>query len=75
MDRAGTIQRAAAKIAAKPPVALRMAKKLLYMGRQASLQELLDQSAAYQGECHNTEDHLEALAAMFEKRAPRFKGR
>jgi enoyl-CoA hydratase/carnithine racemase len=65
----------AAKIAAKPPVALRMAKKLLYMGRQASLQELLDQSAAYQGECHNTEDHLEALAAMFEKRAPRFKGR
>lgn len=65
----------AAKIAAKPPGALRMSKKLLYMGRKASLQELLDQSAAYQGICHNTEDHLEALAAMFEKRKPQFKGR
>ena len=52
-----------------------MAKKLLYMGQKASLQELLDQSAVYQGICHNTEDHLEALAAMFEKRKPEFKGR
>ncbi len=65
----------AARIAAKPPGALRMAKKLLYMGQKTALQELLDQSAVFQGICHNTEDHQEALAAMFEKRKPKFKGR
>jgi enoyl-CoA hydratase/carnithine racemase len=65
----------AVKIAGKPPGALRMAKKLLYMGQQVSLQELLDLSAAFQARCHHTEDHLEALTAMFEKRPPKYKGR
>ncbi len=65
----------AAKIAAKPPGALRMAKKLLRLGQQAPLAELLKQSAAYQGRCHHTEDHQEALAALFEKRKPVFKGK
>jgi enoyl-CoA hydratase/carnithine racemase len=64
----------AAKIAAKPPAALRMAKKLLHMGQDASLADLLDQSATFQGRCHHTEDHIEALAAMFEKREPKFEG-
>ena len=65
----------AKKIAAKPPEALRMAKRLLYMGQETTLRQLLEQSAAYQALCHHSEDHAEALAAMFEKRPPEFKGR
>jgi enoyl-CoA hydratase/carnithine racemase len=65
----------AKKIAAKPPEALRMAKRLLYMGQSLTLRQLLEQSAAYQALCHHTEDHMEALSAMFEKRNPSFKGR
>ena len=52
-----------------------MAKQLLYMGQDTTLRQLLEQSAAYQSLCHHTEDHMEALAAMFEKRKPEFKGR
>ncbi len=65
----------AGKIAAKPPEALRMAKRLLYAGQEATLRQLLEQSAAYQALCHHTEDHAEALSAMFEKRTPEFKGK
>ncbi len=65
----------AEKISKKPPEALRMAKRLLYMGQETSLQNLLDQSASYQALCHHSEDHIEALSAMFEKREPLFKGK
>lgn len=64
----------ARKIAAKPPEALRMSKRLLYAGQGATLRQLLDQSAAYQALCHFSEDHREALKAIFEKRQPEFKG-
>jgi len=69
-----TALKLAARIATKPPAALRMAKRLLQMGQQLSLPQLLEQSAAYQALCHHTRDHAEALAAMFEKRPPRFSG-
>ncbi|MBU2511077.1 crotonase/enoyl-CoA hydratase family protein [bacterium] len=65
----------ATKIASKPPAALRMAKRLLYMGQTLTLPQLLEQSASYQALCHHTEDHVEALNAMFEKREARFTGR
>ena len=65
----------AQKIASKPTEALRMAKRLLYMGQDLTLRHLLEQSAAYQSLCHHTEDHMEALSAMFEKRKPNFKGK
>jgi len=64
----------ARKIASKPPEALRMAKRLLYMGQYLTLPHLLEQSAALQALCHDTKDHMEALSAMFEKRIPQFKG-
>lgn len=63
------------RIAEKPPEALRMAKRLLYAGQDMTLRHLLEQSAAYQALCHHTEDHMEALNAMFEKRKPAFKGK
>jgi len=37
--------------------------------------DFLDHCAAFQGICHHTEDHLEAVASMLEKRAPSFSGR
>jgi len=64
----------AEKIAAQPAQALRMAKRLLYMGQSIPLRQLLEQSAAFQSLCHHTQDHMEALSAMFEKRKPEFKG-
>lgn len=72
MDRSMAL---AAKIASKPPEALRMAKRLLYMGQYATLPHLLEQSAAYQALCHHTDDHMEALEAFFQKRAPVYKGK
>jgi enoyl-CoA hydratase/carnithine racemase len=65
----------ATKIAGKPPAALRMSKRLLYAGQSLTLPHLLEQSAAYQALCHHTEDHTEALNAMFEKREARFEGK
>ncbi|MFO8049075.1 MAG: crotonase/enoyl-CoA hydratase family protein [Desulfosudaceae bacterium] len=65
----------AGKIAAQPPRALRMAKRLLYMGQYMTLPHLLEQSAACQALCHHTRDHQEALQALFEKRSPDFKGK
>ena len=63
------------KIASKPPRALRMAKRLLYMGQTMTLPQLLEQSASYQALCHHTEDHIEALNAMLEKREGKYEGK
>jgi enoyl-CoA hydratase/carnithine racemase len=65
----------AGRIAANPPDALRMTKRLLREGQHVRLPTLLELSAAYQALAHSTEDHREAVAAMLEKRAPHFTGR
>ncbi len=65
----------AQKMAAKPPQALRMTKTLLYMGQRMTLSDFLEPCALMQAQCHGSEDHWEALAAIFEKREPRFTGR
>ncbi len=65
----------AAKIARQPPGVLRMTKKLMRDGLSESFATIMDRSAVCQAQAHATEDHAEALAAFFEKRAPRFEGR
>lgn len=65
----------ARRIAANPPYAVRMTKRLLREGRQASLGALLEMSAAYQALAHATGDHAEAVDAFLAKRPPRFEGR
>jgi enoyl-CoA hydratase/carnithine racemase len=65
----------AAKIAAKPPLAVRYAKRLLKLAQQQPLSEHLDVCSSYQALCHKTEDHAEALTAFFEKRQGQYQGR
>jgi enoyl-CoA hydratase/carnithine racemase len=65
----------AGRIAVNPPRQLRMAKRLLREGLNTRLDTVLELAAAYQGACHQTEDHMEAVEALLEKRAPVFTGR
>jgi enoyl-CoA hydratase/carnithine racemase len=65
----------AARIAANPAHALRLTKRLLREGQHMRLDSLLELSAAYQALAHHTEDHLEAVNAMLEKRPAAFTGR
>lgn len=64
----------AAKIAANPPFAVRMTKRLLWEGRRSDLGTVLEMSAAMQAVAHATGDHEEAVEAFLGKRKPVFKG-
>jgi enoyl-CoA hydratase/carnithine racemase len=64
----------AAKIAANPPHAVRMTKRLLREGQTADLKNILELSAAMQALAHATKDNDEAINAFIEKRAPEFRG-
>jgi enoyl-CoA hydratase/carnithine racemase len=65
----------ASRICRQPPDVLRMTKKLMREGQNVSFDTIMEMSAAYQALAHLTEDHKEAVAAFFEKRAPDYKGR
>ncbi len=65
----------AGRIAANPPHALRMAKRLLREGERTTLHTLLDMSASMQALAHKTDDHREAVEAFLDKRKPVFKGK
>jgi enoyl-CoA hydratase/carnithine racemase len=62
------------RIAVQPPHALRLAKSLLRQGQTASYDTLMEMSAAAQALAHLTEDHMEGVDAILEKREPAFKG-
>lgn len=64
----------AQEIAANPPRALRLTKKLLREAQHARAHDVLELSAAYQAIAHETKDHAEAVAAILDKRAPVFTG-
>jgi enoyl-CoA hydratase/carnithine racemase len=72
MDEA---QALAAKVAAMPPHALRHAKNLMRQGREVSYDTALELAANAQALMHLTEDHMEGVDALIEKRAPDFKGK
>lgn len=65
----------AERIALQPPHALRLAKTLLKQGQTTSYDTLMEMSAAAQAIAHLTEDHMEGVDAILEKRSPRFAGR
>lgn len=64
----------AGKIAAMPPHALRHAKNLMRQGRDVSYDTALELAANTQAMVHLTQDHMEGVDALIEKRAPNFKG-
>jgi enoyl-CoA hydratase/carnithine racemase len=64
----------ARRIAANPPQAVRMARRLLREAWNNRLDSVLEMSSAMQAVAHTTDDHKEALAAMREKRKPTYKG-
>lgn len=57
----------ARQIADKPGAALRMSKRLLRLSQSSSMEQMLEQSAAYQALCHSTQEHLKALQDMLGK--------
>ena len=73
-DLLATARTVAEEIAANPPHAVRMTKRLLRQGQETGLAALLDLSAAMQALAHATADHDEAVAAFTERRAPSFTG-
>jgi enoyl-CoA hydratase/carnithine racemase len=62
-------------IAQQPPQALRLAKTLMRHANTASYDTIMEMSAASQALMHKTDDHLEGVNAILEKRKPDFKGR
>lgn len=65
----------AERIALQPPHALRLAKTLLKQGQTTSYDTLMEMSAAAQAIAHLTQDHMEGVDAILEKRSPQFAGR
>ena len=64
----------ALQMAALPPVAVQLAKRAAYRSWSMTLDEALELAATYQGITQRTEDHVEAVSALLEKRAGRFIG-
>ena len=71
MDEANVL---AAKVAAMPPHALRQAKNLMRQGRSTTYDAALEMAANAQALMHSTQDHMEGVDALLEKRTPKFTG-
>jgi enoyl-CoA hydratase/carnithine racemase len=72
MDEAVSL---AAKMAEKPPLAIRMMKRAVYQGLTTGLRSHLDYISSQLSLLSETEDHLEAARAFLEKRKPLFTGK
>lgn len=65
----------AAEIADKPPLTVRLTKRLLKIAQREDLRDFLDLTACFQGMVHHTEDHVEAVTAFLEKKKPIYFGK
>ncbi len=65
----------AKKIAGKPPVAVRFAKKAINLAAESSMYAGLLFEQAQSVFCCGTDDKNEAINAFFEKRTPKFSGK
>jgi len=67
--------RLAEVLAAKPPIAISLAKRATYRSESLALREMLDLELAHQMQCFRSEDASEGLGAFLEKRPPQFAGK
>lgn len=65
----------AARLAAGPPIALAMTKRMLNRSFEQSFEQALDDEARSQSINFGTRDTVEAIGAFLEKRSPSFEGR
>jgi len=65
----------AKKIAAQPPIAVRMMKRSVRQAATIDIRTHLEMAASHMAAMYSTEDHKEAASAFLEKRTPVFKGR
>jgi enoyl-CoA hydratase/carnithine racemase len=65
----------ATRLAAGPPLALSMTKRLLNSGSLVSMAQALEDEARSQTVNFHTDDTTEAMRAFRDKRPPRFEGR
>lgn len=67
-------RRLAERLAAKPPLALALAKKAIYQSGHRQLSGMLDIELDHQLQCFTSEDAREGFEAFLEKRDPHFRG-
>ena len=65
----------ARKIAAGPPIAVRLAKRAIHRNAESDLRSALEFETFAQNVCSETEDAREGIRAFVEKRSPVFRGR
>lgn len=68
------VRELAAEIGQNPAQAVRLAKACAARSYGLPLETALELAATYQGIVQNSDDHMEGVHAILEKRAPRFKG-
>ena len=73
-DLAATTRELAEKIAAGPPLALRLDKQALNRAASTDLAGALEIEAFSQALAVASDDHQEGVAAFFDKRPPKFTG-
>ena len=73
-DLAQGAETLAARLAAGPPLALRMIKRLTYQSLRLDFRTSLDMVASHQAVIQSTADSREAFAAFRERRPARFQG-
>ena len=64
----------ARQITAFPPASIRLNKRLIRQSSQLGLADSLELAAAYQAIVQSSDDQREAVAALVEKRQPRYEG-
>lgn len=72
--RSGAIEMAKT-YTANPPIAIKLAKMMVYRGLNMDFRAGIELAGAVQTVAHTTEDRAEAINAWREKRQPKFKGR
>src|SRR5499433_4007820 len=70
-----TARQWAERLAAGPPIAIRITKRMMYKQLTMSLDNALEDAALGTMVANYTEDVKEGIAAFHEKRPPRFKGK